>query len=280
MSPGMSSRGSWRQHLERPDGSRHRCQGRENKRPPPGIRKGLNFRGSHLDAVSILRISERTPYNSRRSQYVSQHQPSRLTPYLYSFQVPSRLKMMLPLIAVIMLYPLGKRPTARKFHVYPQYFLGTALGYPTIYGWCAIYGNELTLSEILARCYPLWVFLFCWSFFANTAYSYQDAVDDRRMGLNSAYNLAGDHMRAFLAVLGGITLLTIPMVLRPHTSVWLWVSWLGMWTTGIVRQLLEYDQRKPETGGTLHRQTVWFGFCSIAICIVELVWIQLSTAVG
>lgn len=177
---------------------------------------------------------------------------------------------MIPLTVVIMLYPFGKRPVVRKLHIYPQYFLGMAVGYPTIYGWSAIYGKQLSLSEILARCFPLWLFLFFWSFYANTAYSYQDIEDDRKMKVNSSYNLAGKRIRAFLAVLGIVALLTIPFVLNPVSSLWLWISWMGVWTVGITKQLISFDPNVPETGGALHLETVIFGIWTIIACVVQL----------
>ncbi|KAE8308301.1 UbiA prenyltransferase family-domain-containing protein [Aspergillus transmontanensis] len=186
-------------------------------------------------------------------------------------------KLMMPLTAVIMLYPFGKRPAFRKLHIYPQYLLGIALGYPTIHGWSAIYGGQLTLSEILERCFPLWLFLFFWTFYGNTAYSYQDIEDDRKMKVNSAYNLAGKHIHALLAVLGIMTLLTIPFVLNPISSLWLWISWMGVWTMGITKQLISFDPSMPETGGALQLQTVVLGIWIIIACIVQLGLLELST---
>lgn len=177
---------------------------------------------------------------------------------------------MMPLTVIIMLYPLGKRPIFRKLHLYPQYLLGVAVGYPTIHGWSAIYGGQLSLSEILERCFPLWLFLFFWTFYANTAYSYQDVEDDRKMKVNSAYNLAGRHIRAFLAFLATLALLTIPLVLNPVSSLWLWVSWMGVWTMGITKQLITFNPSMPETGGALQLQTVILGIWTIIACIVQL----------
>lgn len=177
---------------------------------------------------------------------------------------------MMPLTAIILVYPLGKRPIARKLRIYPQYLLGVAVGYPTMYGWAAVYGPEMQTSEILHRCLPLWVFLFFWSFYANTSYSYQDVEDDRKMKVNSAYNLAGKRIRTLLAVLAIVALSTIPFVLRPFSSAWLWLSWVGAWVPGIIQQLISFDPRKPESGGVLHLSTVKLGLWTVFACALEL----------
>lgn len=176
----------------------------------------------------------------------------------------------MPLTAIVMVYPLMKRSIPRKLRIYPQYLLGFALGYPAMYGWASVYGKEFSLSEIVSRCLPLGLFLFFWSFYSNTAYSYQDVEDDRKVGVNSAYTMAGKSIWTMLAILASLTILMIPFVLVPFSSGWLWISWLGAWVPGIIEQLSSFDPKRPETGGDLHFSTVKLGFWTVFACTVEL----------
>jgi 4-hydroxybenzoate polyprenyltransferase len=169
------------------------------------------------------------------------------------------------------LYPFGKRPIARKWHLYPQYILGV-LGLPlAVSGWAAIYFQEgLGLLGCMKRALPLSLMMFIWTLYYNTAYSYQDVADDRKLGVHSMYVLAGQNIHAFLVCLGVLVLGSIAWVLEDVESAWLWLSWMGVWTVAYLSQFRHFDPARPETGGLLHKQNVKLGVWTVFVCIVEV----------
>jgi 4-hydroxybenzoate polyprenyltransferase len=70
--------------------------------------------------------------------------------------------------------------------------------------------------------------VFFWTIYLNTAYSYQDVVDDRNSNVNSFYNALGDHIRLLLSLLVAPILVCLPVYLSSFHSMWLWVSWMGV----------------------------------------------------
>lgn len=154
--------------------------------------------------------------------------------------------------------------------IYPQYILGFTLAYPAVSGWVSIYGPGDTLGQTISLCLPQMLFFFLWTIYFNTAYSYQDIRDDSKMGVNSIYVLAGKHIHAFLIFLAGAVLFTMPWILFPIQSSWLWFSWMGIWSMSILEQLFRFDTKKPETGGFVHRRNFALGIWNIAACAIEL----------
>lgn len=179
-------------------------------------------------------------------------------------------RIMLPLTASIALYPYVKRPVFRKVFIYPQYILGLAVAYPAITGWSSINGREQSTSEILTNCAPICLLVFFWCFYFNTAYSHQDSVDDRKMNINSAYLVAGQRIRLFLAFLSVLPLAVIPSVVSKIDSPWLWFSWMVVWTGAMVKQIVQFDARKPESGGCIHWENFLLGLWTVAACVVEV----------
>nr|API82673.1 putative prenyl transferase [Penicillium roqueforti] len=179
-------------------------------------------------------------------------------------------RSMLPLTASIMLYPYLKRPVFSRVFIYPQYILGLAVAYPSITGWASINGQEQSMSEIFTHCTPICLLIFFWCLYFNTAYSHQDSVDDRKMNINSAYVVAGQRIRLFLAFLGALPLAVIPYVVLKINSPWLWFSWMAVWTVSIVMQIVRFDSKKLESGGRIHWDNFLLGLWTTVACIVEV----------
>lgn len=177
---------------------------------------------------------------------------------------------MLPLTGCIILYPFLKRPVFSKFFIYPQYILGLAVAYPAITGWSSINGHEQTLSEIVTHCTPICLLVFFWCVYFNTAYSHQDSIDDRKMNINSAYVVAGQRIRLFLAFLSVLPLATVPFVVSKINTPWMWFSWMAVWTGAIGKQILQFDSRKLEIGGAIHWENFLLGLWTIVACMVEV----------
>ncbi|KAF9250162.1 hypothetical protein DTO027I6_367 [Penicillium roqueforti] len=170
----------------------------------------------------------------------------------------------------IMLYPYLKRPVFSRVFIYPQYILGLAVAYPSITGWASINGQEQSMSEIFTHCTPICLLIFFWCLYFNTAYSHQDSVDDRKMNINSAYVVAGQRIRLFLAFLGALPLAVIPYVVLKINSPWLWFSWMAVWTVSIVMQIVRFDSKKLESGGRIHWENFLLGLWTTVACIVEV----------
>ena len=176
----------------------------------------------------------------------------------------------MPVLVGTIVYPFGKRSTAQKLGVYPQFILGATLAWPAIAGWSSIYGLEQSCTEIFFYCLPQFLFFFFWTLYFNTAYSYQDIQDDRTMNVNSLYVLAGEHIHGFLVILGTLTLASLPWILYPVTSPWLWVSWMGVWLASFLEQLLRFDAHEPATGGFVHKRNFALGIWNIVACAIEV----------
>lgn len=173
-------------------------------------------------------------------------------------------------MAASILYPFGKRPTARKLHLYPQYILGFTIAWPAIPGWAAIHGQHQSFTETTYQCLPLCVMTYFWTLYLNTAYSYQDVVDDRKLNVNSFYNVAGRHIHLLLVALASPVFVCLPLFLSQFNSVWLWVAWMGFWTVSFAEQLVRFDAKRPATGGTVHKSNVKLGLWTIVACAVEV----------
>ncbi|KAK7403406.1 hypothetical protein QQX98_010819 [Neonectria punicea] len=180
------------------------------------------------------------------------------------------LKHLTPVMVASILYPFGKRPLARKLFIYPQYILAFTIAWPAIPGRAAISGHYETFAETTRQCLPLCTMVFFWTIYLNTAYSYQDVVDDRKMKVNSFYNIAGNHIHVLLVLLVSPILVCLPLYLAGFHSMWLWVSWMGVWTTTLVRQLARFDPKQPASGGTLHKSNFILGVWTILACAVEV----------
>lgn len=158
----------------------------------------------------------------------------------------------------------------RKLYFYPQYILGFTIAWPAIIGWAAIQGREQTFTETCLQCLPLCVMTYFWTIYLNTAYSYQDVVDDRKMGVNSLYNIAGGSIKLFLVGLVSPIIISMPLFLSALQSVWLWVAWMGIWTASCVSQLCQFDPKKPASGGALHKKNFLLGIWTIIACSIEV----------
>ncbi|RLL95500.1 hypothetical protein CFD26_100281 [Aspergillus turcosus] len=177
---------------------------------------------------------------------------------------------MIPVIISTILYPYGKRQFFRRLYIYPQYFLGFTLAWPSAVGWMAIKGREIPVTQSITESLPLAITVFAWTLYLNTAYSYQDIVDDSKMNVNSAYVLAGSRIHSFLIVLASLVLGSVYLQLRAQNSVWLWASWMCVWALSFLHQLLRFDAKKPESGGPLHKENFALGLWTIVACVVEL----------
>ncbi|KAL0931120.1 4-hydroxybenzoate octaprenyltransferase [Colletotrichum truncatum] len=177
---------------------------------------------------------------------------------------------MLPVIAASIVYPYGKRPNARRLRIYPQYILGFTIAWPAILGRASIYGRQEAFDETVSQCIPLCTMVFFWIIYLNTAYSYQDIIDDRKMRVNSFYTVAGRHFHRFLVALVSPILFCLPMYLIRFHSLWLWLSWMGVWTATFVKQLSQFDPKWPASGGGIHKSNFILGIWTIVACTVEV----------
>ncbi|KAL2819031.1 UbiA prenyltransferase family-domain-containing protein [Aspergillus cavernicola] len=178
---------------------------------------------------------------------------------------------MLPVTVSTILYPFAKRPTFRRLRIYPQYLLGFTLAYPSLIGILAIKGHSQPLSTSLTESVPLAITVFTWTLYLNTAYSYQDIVDDQKMNVNSSYVLAGSYIHYLLMFLAVLALGAVGWQLHTQGSQWLWGSWMGVWLWSFLGQLVRFDKGRPESGGAMHRENFGLGVWTVFICVVELV---------
>lgn len=179
-------------------------------------------------------------------------------------------KHLLPIMIASFLYPFGKRPLARTLYIYPQYILAFVIAWPAVPGRAAISGRHDAFSHTMLHCLPICTTVFFWTLYLNTAYSYQDVVDDRKLNVNSLYNVAGRHTHGLLVALVSPILLCLPLHLAQFRSPWLWISWMGVWTAALATQLLRFDPKRPSSGGTLHKSNFVLGVWTIVACVVEV----------
>ncbi|OJJ62369.1 hypothetical protein ASPSYDRAFT_171230 [Aspergillus sydowii CBS 593.65] len=178
---------------------------------------------------------------------------------------------MLPVTLSTILYPFAKRPIFRRLQIYPQYLLGFTLAYPSLIGVLAINGHSQSLSASITQSLPMFVTVFTWTLYLNTAYSYQDIVDDQKMNVNSAYVLAGSYIHHLLVVLAVLVLGAVGWQLYGgQGSRWLWGGWMGVWVWSFLGQLVRFDKSRPESGGALHRENFALGVWTVFVCVVEL----------
>lgn len=180
------------------------------------------------------------------------------------------MKLFLPVALASVLYPFGKRPIVRKFYFYPQYILGFTIAWPAVIGWSAIHGQDQSYSETCFHCLPICIMTWFWTIYLNTAYSYQDIEDDRKMGVNSLYTFAGRHIKVLLIVLVAAVFVCIPMFLTEFQSVWLWFAWMGVWSVSLLEQLSRFDPKRPASGGTLHKSNYMLGAWTMIACMIEV----------
>ncbi|KAG5788081.1 hypothetical protein H9Q69_012846 [Fusarium xylarioides] len=180
------------------------------------------------------------------------------------------LKHLIPVMVASILYPFGKRPLARKLLIYSQYILAFTIAWPAIPGRAAICGHYESFAETTRQCRPLCVMVFFWTIYLNTAYSYQDVVDDRKMKVNSFYNIAGNHIHVLLVLLVSPVLGCLYMYLAGFESNWLWVSWMGVWCTFLLKQLVQFDPKQPASGGAVHKSNFILGVWTIVACAIEV----------
>lgn len=183
---------------------------------------------------------------------------------------PNSVAAMIPVTISTILYPFGKRQLCRRLYIYPQYFLGFSLAWPGAIGWMAIKGRQIPFTQSISESLPLSITVFTWTLYLNTAYSYQDVVDDSKMNVNSAYVAAGSRIHMFLVILAGLVLGSLYLQLRAQNSGWLWASWMCVWALSFVHQLLRFDAKKPESGGPLHKENFALGVWTIVACAAEL----------
>ncbi|KZL85429.1 prenyltransferase family protein, partial [Colletotrichum incanum] len=180
------------------------------------------------------------------------------------------LKHMIPVAAASILYPFGKRPSARKLRIYPQYILAFTIAWPAVIGRAAIYGRYESFAASVRHCFPLCTVVYFWTMYLNTAYSYQDVVDDRKLGVNSFYNIAGTHIHLLLIALVTPILVFLPIYLIDLHSIWLWMSWMGVWTASLVLQLVQFDPKQPASGGSVHKTNFALGIWKIIVCVIQV----------
>ncbi|KAJ5645422.1 hypothetical protein N7507_011433 [Penicillium longicatenatum] len=176
------------------------------------------------------------------------------------------LYSLIPVTAGALLYPFGKRPTARKFGIYPQYILAATAAWTILTGGAAIAPQSLAYQK------PLCLLIVFWILYINTAYSYQDMVDDAKMKVNSLYFLAGGQIKLFVALFAAGVLISIAWVLvNVHASAWLWISWMGVWSVSYVEQLIGFSAKDPGSGGPVHVKNFVLAIWIFVACSVELV---------
>nr|BDO47152.1 prenyltransferase BrvB [Penicillium bialowiezense] len=178
---------------------------------------------------------------------------------------------MVPVTISTLLYPFGKRQFFHKVYIYPQYFLGFTLAYPSVIGQMAISGHHQSFEDSVVKALPLAIAVFTWTLYLNTAYSYQDKVGDEKMNVNSVYVAAGSHIHSFLVLLAGLALSATIFLLRAQGSIWLWGSWMCVWTQSFASQLIRFDAKKPESGGPIHKENFVLGVWTIIACAIEVV---------
>ncbi|KAJ6010628.1 hypothetical protein N7451_002040 [Penicillium sp. IBT 35674x] len=188
--------------------------------------------------------------------------------YILDFMLAGEdvLFSLVPATVGIVLYPFGKRPTTQKLRIYPQFILAAAAAWTIITGGAAISPQSLEYQK------PLCLLVVTWILYINTAYSYQDMVDDAKMKVNSLYVLAGGQIKLFVAVFAAGVLISIAWILtHVHASAWLWISWMGVWSASYVEQLIGFSAKDPGSGGAVHAKNFVLAIWTFAACSVELV---------
>ncbi|KAL5338178.1 UbiA prenyltransferase [Aspergillus crustosus] len=182
------------------------------------------------------------------------------------------LHSMVPPTIGTVIYPYCKRPLARKLGIYPQYVLGLTASCPVLFGRASIYPHLNSFTTLVWSSLPLCLVVFTWTLYFNTAYSYQDIADDKKLGVNSLYNIAGRHIHGVLVGLATVVLGALWWALLPLDSAWLWISWMGVWTVGCIDQMRRFDARDPGSGSYVFRSNVLMGLWTMAACLLEVVF--------
>ncbi|EPS35040.1 hypothetical protein PDE_10005 [Penicillium oxalicum 114-2] len=183
--------------------------------------------------------------------------------------LPSLHSMIPPTLGTL-IYPYCKRPLARRLGIYPQYVLGLTASCPVLFGRASIYPDIESFSRLVSSSLPLCLVVFTWTLYFNTAYSYQDIVDDKKLGVNSLYNLAGKHIHGVLVALVTIMVSALWWALYPLGSAWLWISWMGVWIVGCVDQMRRFDAKDPSSGQYVFRSNVLMGLWTMLACLLEV----------
>lgn len=177
----------------------------------------------------------------------------------------TRLFSLGPVTAGTLLYPFCKRPAAQKIGIYPQFVLASSAAWTILTGGAAISPRSLTYQQ------PLCSLVMFWILYINTAYSYQDMIDDAKMQVNSLYVLAGRHIKLFIALFAaGVIFSTAWTLAQVNASLWLWVSWMGVWTASYVDQMTGFSAKEPRSGGPVHVKNFALGVWAFVACAVEL----------
>ncbi|KAL5362259.1 UbiA prenyltransferase family protein [Aspergillus floccosus] len=182
------------------------------------------------------------------------------------------LHSMAPPTLGTLIYPYCKRPLARRIGIYPQYILALTASCPVLIGRASIYPHLESFTALVWSSLPLCLVVFTWTLYFNTAYSYQDIVDDKKLGVNSLYTLAGQHIHSVLVALATIVAGALCWALYPLGSVWLWISWMGVWIIGCVDQMRRFDAKDPRSGHYVFRSNVVMGLWTMVACVLEVVF--------
>lgn len=84
---------------------------------------------------------------------------------------------------LVISYPLMKRYTN-----FPQFVLGLAFNWGVLVGWTEVTGTFSLLYTL-----PLYIGGVCWTLVYDTIYGYQDASDDKKLGLKSTSLYFGEN---------------------------------------------------------------------------------------
>ncbi|KAI0891974.1 prenyltransferase [Annulohypoxylon nitens] len=122
---------------------------------------------------------------------------------LLLFLTPSTAIATIPTIIATIYYPWSKRHTH-----FPQFVLGFCLGWGTIVGSAAA-GAEQPWKDPSALCLVI-ESIFCTMIY-DTIYSYQDIVDDVRIGVKSTAVFFGNYTKLFLWACYGLMCIFIAM---------------------------------------------------------------------
>ncbi|XP_057314585.1 4-hydroxybenzoate polyprenyltransferase, mitochondrial-like isoform X2 [Hydractinia symbiolongicarpus] len=119
-------------------------------------------------------------------------------------------------MGLVVSYPLMKR-----FTYWPQLFLGMALNWGAVLGWCAVRGSCDWLV-----CLPLYTAGVSWTIIYDTIYAHQDKDDDQLIGVKSTALLFGDHTKLWLSCFTAT--MTTGLCISGYFSEQLWPYYLAV----------------------------------------------------
>lgn len=113
---------------------------------------------------------------------------------------PITIALSLASVPLVVAYPLAKRVTS-----WPQLVLGLTFNWGALVGWSAARGDLPV--EVLG---PLYAGAVLWTLHYDTLYAYQDAKDDKRIGVrSSALSLGAEGESGALRARGGLALFAL-----------------------------------------------------------------------